>query len=109
ARLEVAEEELVAARVVAFGLRDGKPVLGRVGEAHAEAIRLYTMVACALVAGAAVVDLRKKTARRIAAHDVRIDIVEELVLRRVPRLDAVERLAIGGVRFATDVVRHARR
>ena len=105
AGLDVPPQELVAPRVVALGPRDGQAVGGGVGEGHAEVVGLHAAVAGSLLAGPAVVEPGEEAAPRVAGHDVGVDPDLELVAGRVPRLDAVQRLAVDGVRLAADVVR----
>ena len=104
---EVAAEQLVLRRVVPFGLREGDAVLGRVGQAEAEAVGLDAIVAGPFLAGRAGFDARQEAAARVAGDDVGVDRQLELVADRVRGLDAVERLAIFGIRLATDRERHA--
>ena len=51
AGVEDAQEQLVLLRVVAVGLRERDAVVGMVGQAHAVAVGLHPLVACAVLAG----------------------------------------------------------
>ena len=108
AGLEVAQQQFVLLLVVVGRLRPGPAVLGPIGGAEAVVVRLHAVVALAVDARRPGLNARQQAARRIARLHVGIDLLDELVMGRVLDLDAVERLAVGLVRLAADVVRHAR-
>ena len=80
AGLEVAQQQLVLLLVVAGRLGQGPAVLGPVGGAEAEVVRLHAAVALAVDARRAGVDARQQAAGRVARLDVRIDLLDELVV-----------------------------
>jgi hypothetical protein len=102
--LEVAEEELVIARVVAGGLGERDAVGGSVGETEAEIVGLDLGVGGAFGAGTGGGDAGQEAAGGIAGDDVGRDAGKELMRLGLPGLDAVEGFAELGVGLAADAV-----
>src|SRR5262249_20207685 len=102
--LEVAQEQLKLLFVVVRWLGPRPTVLGPVGGTEAEVVRLDAPVAFAIGAGRSGVNARQQSAGGIARVHVGVDLLDELMVNRVPYLDAVERLAVGAVRFPPDMV-----
>jgi len=108
ASLEVAEKELVVARIVTGGLGKWDAVGGGVGEAEAEIVGLDLGIGGAFDAGAGGGDAGEEAAGGIAGHDVGGDTGEKLVGLGLLGLDAVEGFAELGVGLAADAVGDAR-
>ena len=108
ARLEVSQQQLVPKRVVALGLCEGDAVLGVIGQAHAEAVRLNTAVAVAILARPVRVNEGKESTLGVCFDHVGIDAREELVVDRPLHLDAIERFGILAVGLASNRVGDAR-
>ena len=108
ARFDVAEGELIPALVVVGRLLPVAAVRRDVRRAHAEIVGLDLAVARAVGAGDFLLDAGQQAAGGVAFLDVRVDLDLELVGFRVADLDAVKRLAVGGVGLAADVIADAR-
>ena len=107
--LQLAQEQLVVQFPVAVRLAEGNAVGRDIGQAHAEAVRLYPAVAGAVRFRTVRRHAGQEAARRVAFHDVWIDAWPELVECCVLALDAVDGLAVDGVRLAADGIGDASR
>ena len=87
--------------------RKRHPVRRVGGEAQAVIVSLHAPVARARRAAVAGLDERQQAARCLASLHIRVHRHDELMLRGL-RANAVERLAVGGICFAADVIRNLR-
>jgi len=105
--LEAAQQQFVAQRVVIRRPRPRQAVFRLVRRAQPQAVGLHAVVGGALLPWAGWIDAGQQPAGRGARLDVGIDLVQKLMVRRVPGLHAVQRLVVRGVGLASDGVADA--
>ena len=103
---DVPGEQFVAQGIITLRLGIGHAILRHVRQAEPEVVRLHPRIARPLLARTARLHARQQAAGGIAWHSIGIDVPQELMLRGVGRLHAVERLAVDGVAFPPDMVGH---
>src|SRR5690606_1302494 len=110
AGIEHAQQEFVLFGVVVLGLGKRHAVGIMVGQAHAIAVGLDSLVALAFFTGRIGADPREQSAGSVAGNLIRADgFFEPVPMMQDAHLDAVPILLVNAVRFPADVILHARR
>ncbi len=108
ARVEIAKQQFKVPFVVIRRLGPGQSILRNVGRAHAEVVGLNAMVSVTVNSLGLGRDEGDESAVWIASLDKSIDLFGELVVDRFGPLQAIDRLAVGCIGFAANVILDSR-
>src|SRR5262245_5869462 len=106
--VEDSHQQFVLLRVVAGGPGKRNPVVGVIGQAHAEAVSLHLVVALAVFARRRRANTRQHSTFRVAGNDIRADLLfyraEMMTVVQHAGLHAVPFLAVNARRFPAYVI-----